>query len=41
MKIVKEVLGSRNAKMITKCTIAYFLGSLATYDISPEGRVVA
>ncbi|RPB29573.1 hypothetical protein L211DRAFT_26154 [Terfezia boudieri ATCC MYA-4762] len=31
MEMVKEVLGSKNTKMITKCTIAYFLGSLATY----------
>ncbi|KAF8422669.1 Fusaric acid resistance protein-like-domain-containing protein [Tirmania nivea] len=29
--MVKEVLGSKNTKMVTKCTIAYFLGSLATF----------
>lgn len=28
--VVRELLGSSNMKMITKCTIAYFLGSLAT-----------
>ena len=31
MEVVKKVLGSKNTKMVIKCTIAYFLGSLATY----------
>ena len=31
IKLIKEFLAKENTKKILKCTMAYFLGSLATY----------